>query len=60
MNDIAICVVGMLVHGDADTIDILGQFVTRRNVVVHGDASKRRSGVNRDDAVLVVNFLEGL
>ena len=60
MNDVAIRDVGTLVHGDTDTINILGQFVARRDVIVHGDASKRRSRVNWDDAVLVINFLEGL
>ena len=59
-NDVAIHIVGTLVHGDADTINILGQIVAGRNVIVRGDTSKRRSGVNRDDAVLVINFLEGL
>ena len=59
-NDITIHIAGTLVQGDADTIDILGQVVTRRDVIVHGDAAKRRSRVNRDDAVLVIDGLEGL
>ena len=59
-NDITIHVVGMLVVGDTNTINILGQFVTRRNVAFHGDASKRRSRINREDTVLVIDSLESL
>ena len=59
-NNIAVCFVGMPVHWDADTIDILGQFFTRRDVIVHGDASKGRSQINQENAVLGVDILEGL
>ena len=59
-NDIAIHVIGMLVRRDTDTIDVLGQFISSRDVIVCGDISKRRSGVNQDDAVLGVDVLDGL
>ena len=41
VNDIAVVIVGMLVHRDADAINILGEFITRRKVTFHGDAAER-------------------
>ena len=60
MNEIAVVIVGMLVHGDTDAIDILGEFITRRDIIFHGDAAKRRCWIDWDDAVLVVDVLKSL
>ena len=59
-DDIAVHVVGTPVHRDADAINVLGEFITRRDVIFHGDAAKRRLQINQEDAVLVVDILESL
>ena len=60
MNDVAVVIVGMLVHGDTNAIDILGEFITRRDIIFHGDAAKRIHWIDREDAVLVVDVLKSL
>ena len=59
-NDVAVVIVGMPVHRDADAIYILGEFITGRDVTFHGDAAKRRCHINREDAVLVVDIIKNL
>ena len=59
-NNVAVVIVRMLVHRDANAIYILGEFITGRDVIFHGDAAKKRCQIDWEDAVLVVDILESL
>ena len=53
-------IVSAFVGGVADAVNIVGEFVTRRDVAVHGKAAKVGGRVNGDDGVLAIDFLKDL
>ena len=53
-------IVSAFVGGVADAGNIVGKFVTRRDVAFHCKAAKVGGMVNGDDGVLAINFLKDL